>query len=689
MNRDIDRRQATPGYAKNIKISHFEDGEQKIIHNLSYEWYITNGGGVIRPIEKFKSHSAYKYFLMKPTEFFRTMFNIEREIAVLFSPYSKFEPRTFDAIDIIFNKYEKLRLEKICTVLISKDLDVEQKVTDILKNDQESQIIIPFSYNELLNSYDKYFLRNRFRKHFYSRDLFSFEAPLKKDLFFFGRKDIVHQIVNRHLSNENSGIFGLRKTGKTSLIFAVERVMKKDKRQSIFIDCQNPAFHTRKWNTALWYILNEIFKKQQGSMYLSLDQLSQNYKVSSQYETEEKYTENNAPILFEKNLLKLYKSGGNKNILIIFDEIENISFSTSPSDHWANGLDFVLFWQTIRSVFQKLDDIFSFLIVGTNPMCIETPQIQDKDNPIYQLLPYQYIPRFQLNETKEMVSKLGNYMGLDFDEIIYSIMTEDFGGHPFLIRHLCSKINDLSPNERPVKISKPIYQKAKREFVDNYANYLQMILNVLETYYKDEYKMLECLAFDDVGTFNKMSSISADYSNHLIGYGLIEKYGQDYSFRIEVVKEFIIKKSRYKNLSPTLDDIYLEISNRRNTLERKIRKIVKQQIQSSFGKKEGREKIIALIDTKRKDKFSTLNFNELFDPNKSSLFLLDFIKIMVKYWQLFENVFSRDKNKFERNMETINEYRVDAHAKNITEDEFQFFRICITEVEKQVSDYLD
>src|SRR5690606_12102335 len=105
-------------------------------------------------------------------------------------------------------------VERICGMLISRDSQVERKLTGLLTNEQETLVIVPFSYSELLQIKDNFFLRNRFKKHFYTRDLFAFESPLKKDLFFFGRNDLIHDIVNRHSSNENSGLFGLRKTGK-------------------------------------------------------------------------------------------------------------------------------------------------------------------------------------------------------------------------------------------------------------------------------------------------------------------------------------------------------------------------------------------------------------------------------------------------------------------------------------------
>ena len=62
------------------------------------------------------------------------MFNLEREMIVVFSPYAFFEPRTLDAIDYITEKYQSLRLEKVCSIIISRDETIEGKLKELLKN---------------------------------------------------------------------------------------------------------------------------------------------------------------------------------------------------------------------------------------------------------------------------------------------------------------------------------------------------------------------------------------------------------------------------------------------------------------------------------------------------------------------------------------------------------------------------
>ena len=657
-----------PGVNTQVRLGHFTEDERAIIKRLSNEWYVTNGGGRVR----LGPTSTYKFFLMKPTNVFQEMFNIEREVVVVFSPYSEFQPRTLDAIDSVIKNHQSLRIEKVCSVLISKDASISQKLADLLQRDPESPIIIPFSYAELLNPIEDYFLRNRFKSGFYTRDLFAFEAPLKKDLYFFGRSDLVQKIVNRHRANENSGLFGLRKTGKTSAIFGVERALAQVDGKAVFIDCQNPAFHRRRWHQALHYVLAEIIKQCRSSAVL---------------EPLPDYTEEDAAVRFEQKLIEIHEELGGRNVLLVFDEIENITFQLSPSTHWAADLDFIYFWQTLRSLFQKLDRVFSYMVVGTNPLCIEVPSINGVDNPIFNHFPFEYIPGFDVAQTRQMVRRLGRIMGLRFDEIIYAKLTDDFGGHPFLIRHVCSVINKITAGDRPTSISKTVYEQAKGIFNREYRNFFDMILGVLENYYPDEYVMLESLALGETERFQELVRDYPSYVNHLLGYGVISRHGEHYEFQIEAVKQYLIERGKYKKLNLTTDEMLSEISERRNKLEPKLRSIVKTQLQAAYGLPEAKQEFLDIFDKRRQQLYTHLSYADLFNPNACPIYFEDLRKIIVKRWELFKNVFTGDKNGFDQRMQVINKYRVDAHAKDLDMEQMQFFRISISHLEDRVQEF--
>jgi hypothetical protein len=143
------------------KKANFPNEEWKLLEELAKEWYVTTVGEVNI------ARSHYKYALIKATLNYKEMFGFERELIVVFSSYEIFQPRSIDAIDTIYSsvldKYQVLRVERICSVLISKDKEIEIKIRKLLTESNESQVIVPISYEEFLTNQDFYFLRNKFK----------------------------------------------------------------------------------------------------------------------------------------------------------------------------------------------------------------------------------------------------------------------------------------------------------------------------------------------------------------------------------------------------------------------------------------------------------------------------------------------------------------------------------------------
>ena len=66
------KKNVRPGFHPKFNHTRYANDEQEIIYNLSREWYVTSSGNTIR-----LAASKYNYFLMKPTNIFSEMFNIE------------------------------------------------------------------------------------------------------------------------------------------------------------------------------------------------------------------------------------------------------------------------------------------------------------------------------------------------------------------------------------------------------------------------------------------------------------------------------------------------------------------------------------------------------------------------------------------------------------------------------------
>ena len=646
-----------------VNLNSFDSEERNIIKTLGKTFYVTNGGIKI----SLGATSEYRYCLIKPTDYFSEQFNLKREIVVIFSNYEKFEPRTFDAIAEVYRRNEQqFRIDRICSIIISKDKNVIEELHQILKNDIEMQVVVPFRYVELQSGDKTQLITNRFREHFYERDLFAFESPLKKDIYFFGRRDYIHELLSRHNSSENSGVFGLRRSGKTSVLQAVERAAKLINTVCVFLDCQD-LYHF-SWNRALFAVIEKISK-------------SVNMPISS---TKENYDEENANEKFAYDLTAII-SASPRDILLLIDEIEQITPGLGMKDNWKNGVDFVKFWQTVRSNFHKWGKKFTFILAGTNPSAIEQVSIAGHDNPLFnQLKADSYLLPFSVDDTKEMINKLGGYIGLRFDDIVCAKLTQDFGGHPYLIRHFCSAINKYIMDgrmQKPVLVTNAIYNKAMPIFAKKSAdNYCRFIMGVLIDYYPEEYKFIEQLALGNIG-IDDQAIYDPQMISHLLGYGIIEDNQGVLDFKIEVLKNYFNRKYAYKRQNMTNEEKWAEISERRN------RVIVKTQLKAIYGNS-AKQKVLDSMRNEVRLKYANLQYNDLFDPKKCEIYFLQLGNLIEKHWnQCFKNIFSRNKPSIKSYFTIINDLRCECHAAPVSDEEMDSFRGAMRTLEKEVNSY--
>ncbi|HFR4184936.1 TPA: cold shock domain-containing protein [Bacillus cereus] len=616
--------------------------------------------------ETFKKTKYYFNFL-QPSEKYRESFNMFNEVLMLFSTFNLYDDRAMDYVDKLFMDYSN-RLDPVVIILISKDKNIKEIIKANNISNHESRIIVPFSYDEIIDGeFNGEVLQSRLREYFYQRDLFAMESPLKSDSYFFGRTNIVHNFFDKYSIGEQSGLFGLRKTGKTSVLFAIQRLVETRKGMSVYIDCQNPGVYNLRWYELLENIINRI-DEDYGLGLTSFD---------------EKYNEKNASKYFLKSLQEIYKIK-NKRVLLIFDEIENITYELSRNEYWKSGEDFLSFWQTIRSIIQTDSNLCSFVIAGVNPKITEQVSINGFDNPIFNNISVAYLDLFSLEDVKGMVGEIGSYMGLKFDESVYHKLHTNYGGHPFLIRNVCSMLNSQF-KQRPYRITSRDYDDYKDEIDARLISYIQSILFVLESWYSLEFDILKDIALDNkVDYLNKINTNTLSI-NHLLGYGIVTQSAKNnYYIEIDAIKGYM--KSNYKNEHiPTEQEEFREmISSRRNNIEKKLRVLAKQVLSIKYGKdklpdivvKYTRGSIEAILERREnRDLFEALYFSELRN-------------IIIGEYNAFNNILTLDKAIFISAMNKINENRyVDAHAGDITREEYAKLHLYFNEIEEALENF--
>ncbi|MFB2551689.1 ATP-binding protein [Ensifer soli] len=625
-----------PGIHQDFRYENYSATIKKAIFSIANQFYITRSFKSVRI-----GNSDYYAILARPTDEFSVYVNADRELIVLFSDYNTFEIRTLEAFDEFYATVDSARVDKSLRFLVSSDNGIESIIRHYLSQTPEYPIIIPMTFTLIENS--RQALLDATRRNYLLRDLFGYQNPLREETFFFGRQNVVNTVLDLAKSGQSSSLFGLRKSGKTSTIYAISRKSKAFGCVTSIIDCQNPSVHARDYRGLLILLLNEVRKT-----------LGIGKAIDTLGDTPAKISENFAQ--FMKSLTGQAKG----KILIIFDEIENISPNTAASRHWREGGDSLLFWQIIRSFIQsEASSKISICLVGTSPHLLELSHINGVANPMYLFSQKKFIPNLTFDETRNMIEKLGHFMGLTFSPDIIADIQKTYGGHPFFIRQACSTIHQISSTNRPVKVSQETLRIAKQQFSTQMIAYLSEILRNLNDFYPEEMTLLEDFLLKKNFDLLEFASEAPIYVDHLIGYGLIERSGAHFDIKFDAIRHAVELNKPHESLEKKWE----EILRRRNSIENEIRRSIFYN--SKFITLEDWVDILEKNLTLKR--FSDLTSNEpayLLSKETSPLYLTDLLMIM-KDERILPYIEDR-RSDLLKAINVVNKLRKDTHARDIS-----------------------
>ena len=379
-------------------------------------------------------------WLSEPKSHMRERFGFAKELLTIYSEHTRTDARVLTAIENISRTPQfKHRMERAIVLLVHRG---NSEDTRQLLQEHPDWIIVPIVADELTNpNRGNLFLRAHIAETIGTLDLFGMSSPITSDRYFFGRNDLVQQLIVRLIDrHENAGLFGLRKTGKTSVLFAISRRLEDQPILTEYIDCQNPGIHAARW----WEVLETITER-------CADSLKRHRRRTV---ATSRYDERNAGNLFLRDLRALLADGELQHVVLLFDEIEYMTpgISGALGQHW--DLDFVPLWQTIRAVHHEVKGRLTFVLAGVNPASVTTSHFDEAPNPIFQLATPTYLSPLDVPQVRDMARTIGRYSGLNIEEPVYKFLTDTYGGHPFLIRIACSEVtrgvNTKNPERRAV-----------------------------------------------------------------------------------------------------------------------------------------------------------------------------------------------------------------------------------------------
>ena len=208
-------------------------------------------------------------------------------------------------------------------------------------------------------------------------------------MYFFGRTNIVNDIVDSVRKSENRGIFGLRKTGKTSILYKLRRICKETKLATlIYFDCKRVDIRSKRWVGLLGLITDEIIK----ALAMPTDTGT-----------------NDGMIERFNRVVRMIPA--KRKVCLVFDEIEYISPLAILDPHWKR--DFIDFWQLMWSTQSDVRRI-NCVIAGVNPYLAELDAIDGVQNPVFGIVRSTMITGMNKDEVHAMIKRIGRQMGLTF-----------------------------------------------------------------------------------------------------------------------------------------------------------------------------------------------------------------------------------------------------------------------------------
>ena len=280
-------------------------------------------------------------------------------------------------------------------------------------------------------------LRNYVNRYIEQVNFFDDSNAISDKATFFGRIGLLQQLEKGLLRNQGVGLFGLRKSGKTSVLLQLSFLLQDY--PVVYIDLQR--YSGSRYGAELF---NEIIQKLSVLLndrdFPSTDPLDLFEPGTPAAELTNRFSKQ-----MSKLSSALQGAGYKKPILCFLDEVERI-LPGSREDQRGMVEEFNACFGVLRALSQEQRSL-ALLVADVHPDCNQINQWQQKGvptNPVYSFFKEIFLKPFSEEDTKTMLTDIGGLMKLKFDEKTLEEIHRLSGGHPYVSRQLagllCKKI---------------------------------------------------------------------------------------------------------------------------------------------------------------------------------------------------------------------------------------------------------
>ncbi len=278
-------------------------------------------------------------------------------------------------------------------------------------------------------------MRHRLAVVLTSVDHYDITSPIKDPGGFFGRRAEFDRIMSALDRGQSTGVFGLRKTGKTSLLNYVRGRRVDAGRPVVWVDISGiSGAHDfrRRFVEAAYQTSLAVAGQPVPASRLRLRTVDNNGDPKGTSETLRSY--------WLRDLEQISERVGAR-LEVFVDEIDQANPGRSFLGSDEAGQLLVALTQ-LRGMIQDATPESGMVLIcaGVDPALFERPLLKSgADNLLYKLVRLMFLAPMDQDEMAEMVRDLGRRMGIRIrDHRAIEFLFAEYGGHPLLSRKACS-----------------------------------------------------------------------------------------------------------------------------------------------------------------------------------------------------------------------------------------------------------
>lgn len=351
------------------------------------------------------------------------MFDAHLEIQLVYVEYEQVEPRLLELVQLRISK--NARVDDGLFMIASLDSNVDR----LLRRRRGEYAAVDLHLNELGPLAPD--IRSRMANVLTAVDHYDMTTPVQDASGFFGRTDEHQQIISAIERGQSVGVFGLRKTGKTSLLHHVASQRRQAGRPVVWVDISGLSdandFRVRLLESA-W---NSVVK------FSSVEHMPRLRTLNRRGELKVDLQLMRLHWLRDIEALSRHLD---QRLEVFIDEVDQLWPVRSHLGPEANEMLIAL--TQLRGMIQSHEHASGMVLTcaGVDPALFERPLLDSgADNLLYKLVRLLFLAPLTRDEMAVMVRDLGRRMGIRIrDHKVIDFLFAEYGGHALLTRKACS-----------------------------------------------------------------------------------------------------------------------------------------------------------------------------------------------------------------------------------------------------------